>query len=115
MNLPDVRPADESEVDLVGYEESDEGLDLVASLIQASQTVDDKGNPVPIAAGTFAAYGMPDGGFMFVSSVDHGPLAGVKHTRMAPGLVRAISVLAGGGSKLSALRALTRRPRELPR
>lgn len=65
------------------------------------------GGPLaPIARGTFAAYPMEDGGIMFVTNVEDGPLAGVKHNRIKPGLIRAISVLAGGGGKLAALRAM---------
>lgn len=64
-------------------------------------------SPAPIAAGTFVLYPMADGGMMFVTSVDHGVLAGIKHSRIPPGMIRAVSVLAGGGSKMAALKALT--------
>lgn len=63
--------------------------------------------PVTIAAGTFALYPMANGGLMFVTSVQEGMLAGIKHTPIPPGLIRAVSVLAGGGSKLAAIKALT--------
>lgn len=72
----------------------------------AAMAREQQGQPEPIAAGTFVLYPMADGGLMFVTSVDHGPLAGIKHSRIAPGLIRAVSVLAGGGSKLSALKAM---------
>jgi len=52
---------------------------------------------------------MADGGLMFVTSVDTGPLAGIKHNRIPPGLIRAMAVLASGGSKLAALKALRRK------
>jgi len=64
--------------------------------------------PVPLAAGTFVLYPMPDGGVMFVTAVDEGLLAGIKHTRIPPGLIRAVSVIAGGGSKRAAIAAMFR-------
>lgn len=62
--------------------------------------------PEPLAAGTFVMYPMPDGGVMFVTSVDNGPLRGIKHTRIRPGMLRAVGVLTSGGSKMKALKAL---------
>lgn len=66
-------------------------------------------NPQPIAAGTFVLYPMEDGGLMFVTNIAEGDLAGTKHNRIPPAMIRAVSVLAGGGSKLQALKAMTRR------
>lgn len=83
----------------------DGALDLVAELQALAVDVD--GQPRPIAAGTFVLYPMADGGMMFVTAVDDGLLKGIKHTRITPGLIRAVGVLAGGGSKLQALKALT--------
>lgn len=65
--------------------------------------------PEPLAAGTFVLYPMADGGMMFVTSVDSGLLQGIKHNRIPPGLIRAMAVLAGGGGKLQALKALSRK------
>lgn len=79
--------------------------DLVTSLAQMAQEQRDQAPP--IAAGTFIMYPMKDGGLMFVTSVDSGPLAGIKHSRIPPAMIRAVSALAGGGSKMDALKALT--------
>jgi hypothetical protein len=68
-----------------------------------------EGDPRPVAAGTFALYPMPDGGLMFVTDVPEGVLAGTKHTKISPALIRAAATLAGGGSKLSAVKALVSR------
>ena len=90
--------------DIVGLPE-DDAADLIAQLAQLAQDQTD-GNPEPFAAGTFVLYPMSDGGFMFVTSVDKGPLAGIKHSRIRPGLIRAISIVASGGSRFAALKAL---------
>jgi hypothetical protein len=73
------------------------------------------GEPFALARGTFAMYPMEDGGVMFVTSVADGPLEGIKHTRIPPGFIRAVSVIAGGGSKLAAVKALVRKPKEIER
>jgi hypothetical protein len=65
--------------------------------------------PVPLMAGTFACYPMEDGAMMFVTDVTDGPMAGLKHTRIPPSMIRAVAVIAGGGSKIQALKALTSR------
>lgn len=87
-----------------------EMIDEIAALAkeQAEQ-------PEPMAEGTFVLYPMPDGGVMFVTSVEKGPLAGIKHSRIPPGLMRAMTIIAGGGSKFQALKALGFRnsPREI--
>jgi hypothetical protein len=63
-------------------------------------------NPEPMAAGTFCMYATPDGGMMMVTSVAEGhPMAGVRRTKVPPGMIRAITVLSGGGSIGSAIRA----------
>lgn len=63
--------------------------------------------PVPIAGGTFAMYPMEDGGMMFVTSCPDGQLLeGTKYTRLRPGMLRAITTLMGGGSKVAAVKAL---------
>ena len=79
--------------------------DFVDSLVQMAREQHDQVQPV--AAGTFVMYPMEDGGIMFVTSVDSGPLAGIKHSRIPPAMIRAVSALAGGGSKMDVLRALT--------
>lgn len=78
--------------------------DLMGELAEIAR--EQKDNPQPVMAGTFAMYPMEDGGVMVVMSGDVGPVIGVQHVRMRPGLMRAINVLAGGGSKLAALKAL---------
>jgi hypothetical protein len=81
--------------------------DLMDMIEHLKTMAEQSEQPHPIAAGTFALYPMGDGGMMFVTSVAEGMLAGLKHTRIPPGLIRAVSVLAGGGSKLAAIKALT--------
>lgn len=80
-----------------------DAADLIEQLAAMARTDE----PEPLAAGTFVLYPMRDGGMMFVTSVDEGLMAGIKHTRVPPGLIRAIGVLVNGGSKLSALKAMT--------
>ncbi len=82
-----------------------EFIDGLAAMAAASGG----GDPAPLAAGTFVAYPMPDGGLMFVTNVEHGPFAGQKHHRIPPGMIRAVAVLSNGGGKLAALKALTGR------
>jgi hypothetical protein len=70
--------------------------------------------PEPIAAGTFALYPMPDGGMMFVTDVQGGVMQGIKHHRIPPPMIRAAAALAGGGSRIDALKAMmTRRPKAI--
>lgn len=84
-----------------------EFLHELATLARASDT------PQTIAQGSFALYPMENGGMMFVTSVHEGPLVGVKHTPIPPAMIRAVLALAGGGSKLDAVRAaFGRRPRK---
>jgi hypothetical protein len=83
---------------------------LIDELAAQAQAQADQ--PEPIAAGSFAMYAMPDGGVMFVTSVPSGPMAGISHHRINPGLIRAIGVLAGGGGKLQALKALAGKGRK---
>lgn len=78
-----------------------EFIDELSAMATANEN-----QPVALAAGTFVLYPMVDGGVMFVTSVEGGPMAGIKHTRIPPGMIRAVSVLAGGGTRRSALRAL---------
>lgn len=80
---------------------------ILAMLATASTITDEDGNPKPLAEGTFAMYGMPDGGAMFVSSITGGPMAGTHHHRVPPGLIRAAVALMGQpGGKLKALKGL---------
>jgi hypothetical protein len=91
--------------------------DLIDALQQMARENDESGQPAALAQGTFALYAMRDGGAMFVTGVDHGPMAGVKHTRIPPGMIRAIGVIAGGGSKAQAVKAMIgigKRRKELP-
>ena len=83
-----------------------DAADVVALVDELAAMARDQDEPAPIAAGTFALYPMRDGGMMFVTAVDTGPMAGIKHSRIPPGLIRAMAVIASGGSKLAALRAL---------
>lgn len=99
--------------DIVPAEQSDEPIgvgdfmELIAQLAAVNAQAAEVGEaPRSMAAGTFALYPMPDGGLMFVSDIADGPLAGVKHTRIAPGMIRAAVALAGGGSKLAAVKSL---------
>lgn len=77
------------------------------SLIQAMAAANEAdGVNRPAVAGTFALYPMTDGGLMFVTDVAEGPLAGVKHSRISPALIRAAGALGSGGSKLGVVKAL---------
>ena len=86
----------------VDIADAGELIDELAAMAQQQA-----GAPEPIAAGTFVMYPMDDGGVMFVTSVDKGPMAGIKHARIPPGMIRAVGILAGGGSKIQALKALS--------
>lgn len=99
--------------DVLGPAEIDETdaatfIDELAELARAGG-----GEAQAIAEGSFALYPMPDGGMMFVTAVQEGLLQGIKHTRISPSLIRAVSVLAGGGSKRQALKAMLRKPRAI--
>lgn len=78
--------------------------EFIADLREIAESSGD--SPEPMAAGTFAMYATPDGGMMMVTSVAEGnPMAGVRRTKVPPGMIRAVTVLAGGGSIGSAIRA----------
>lgn len=85
----------------VDITDASELIDELAALAQEQAAA-----PEPMAAGTFVMYPMPDGGVMFVTSVDHGPMAGIRHSRIPPGMIRAVGIIASGGSKMQALKAL---------
>jgi hypothetical protein len=83
---------------------------ILDSLTGAAQLVPDGGPPKSFAAGTFAMYPMPAGGIMVTMKIDEGPLAGpVQHVPIPAGIIRAMTVIAGGGSKVQALRAMVSR------
>lgn len=92
-------------------DESTVGELLDAITATAAQTGD---GSTPFAAGTFALYTMPNGGVMVVMHSMEGPLKTPEPQRAAipAGMIRAMAVLAGGGSKLAALRAMTSKPRK---
>lgn len=68
--------------------------------------------PSPAVAGTFAMYahrhadtGAPTGGIVIVMKVDEGPMKGTHRAPIPAGMIRMMMALAGGGGKLSALKA----------
>lgn len=92
-------------------DQADDGADfaaLIGELGRASEHLGDPGaTPPPLAAGTFAVYPDGRGGVVMVMDVKEGAFpTGVHRGRIAPALIRAIGVLAGGGGKLAAMRAL---------
>lgn len=79
--------------------------DVLAHLASFANQTDDDGNPIPIAAGTFAFYATPEGGVMIVTDCPDGPFEGLHRHHLRPGMIRAIGGLASGGP-LGALKAL---------
>lgn len=79
--------------------------DLLAQLAQLATVTDGDGNPIPVAAGTFAFYPTPAGGLMIVTECADGPFEGLHRHEVKPGMIRAVGALAGGGP-LGALKAL---------
>lgn len=77
--------------------------DFISELAELARAAD--GQPTAMAEGSFALYPMEDGGLMFVTAVQDGPLTGIKHMRMPPSLIRAVAVFATGGSKMQAVKA----------
>lgn len=71
----------------------------------AAHAVAQGDHAAPILQGTFAMYPMEDGGVMVATNITEGPMAGVKHIRIAPALIAAGTALTGG-SKMGALKAL---------
>src|SRR5512138_397724 len=108
-DLETVRAQEIEEIDTDPENIDEQGLeDLLDAMKQMA--LDMEGGPAQaVAEGTFALYPMTDGGFMFVTAVDRGPMAGIKHTRIRPALIRAIAVIVGGGSKRAAIKAMFRR------
>lgn len=89
-----------------------EVIDTLTGTAATSSAVDENGRPVAFAAGTFAMYPMSQGGIMVTMKIDEGPLAGpVQHVPIPAGIIRAMAVIAGGGSKVQALKAMVRAPR----
>ena len=88
----------------------------VAALIDelAAKAAAEADSPTPLAEGTFAMYAMPDGGIMMVAAATNGPMEGVHHYRIPPAMMKAVAALAGGGSKLSALKGLLPGRRKAP-
>lgn len=73
----------------------------------ADMAKDHQGERHPLVAGTFVMYPMDNGGIMVVTTFAEGPMAGTtQHAPLPPALLRAIIALAGGGSKMSKLKAL---------
>jgi hypothetical protein len=65
------------------------------------------GAPRPIMAGTFAVYPTPEGGAVFVMDMVEAPSGpGTHRIKATPGIMRAISAAAGGGSKAAVIKAL---------
>lgn len=63
----------------------------------------------PLAAGTFAFYPDGRGGLVMVMDIRDGAFPeGVHRGRIPPAMLRAVGVLAGGGSPLQAVKALAR-------
>lgn len=79
-------------------------LDELAAKAAAASPAD--GPPAPMLAGTFALY--PDNGaLVLVMDIREGAMPqGVHRGRIPSGMIRAVGILAGGGGKLAALRAL---------
>lgn len=80
--------------------------DTIADIAEMAHNA--AGNPQPLMQGTFALYPMPDGGVMFVTDIAPGGQVpeGVQHYRVPAGFLRAVGAMAGGGGKMSALRAM---------
>jgi hypothetical protein len=91
-------------------EDQDHDVDLpsVFSELVSQQILDESGNPQPVIAGTMALYPDGRGGLVIVADVADGGImpAGVHRARLPAGMVRALGVLASGGGKMAALRAL---------
>jgi hypothetical protein len=87
-----------------------EVIDTLTATGNNAAAVDEQGRPVAFAAGTFAMYPMRAGGIMVTMKIDSGPLAGpAQHVPIPAGIIRAMAVIAGGGSKVQALKAMMRR------
>lgn len=72
--------------------------DLNAILTEVADLAKQAGdNPEPMMQGSFAMYPMEDGGVMCVANVAEGPMAGTRHMRLSPNLIRAVQGLASGG------------------
>jgi len=104
MSWQKAHPGDTPGELLPGEDIQIEPTDLVALLEETRQLARaGGGRPEALAQGAFAMYPMEDGGVMFV--VDSTELGGVRHTRITPGMIRAVTALAAGGPKLGAVKA----------
>jgi len=104
MTTTDITPTGDDILDLDATGEEIDISHLVDGLAELARNSDE---PVVLMAGRFAMYPMSDGGVMFVTECPVGLLsmAGVKRTRIPPAMLRATSILVGGGSKAQALKA----------
>ena len=87
--------------------DEDQAVDL-ASFIEALTThpIPTDGPPTPAVAGTFALYPGQQGGVVIVMDVTEGPdgLKGKAHRApISRGMIRMLTGLAGGGSKLGGM------------
>jgi hypothetical protein len=84
---------------------SEEIVDM-AGLMDRLKEIAKESDGKPIAGGTFAFYAMKDGGVMVVSEVLEGPMAGIRHIRVTPAILRLVSGLASGGGPVSRVKAM---------
>jgi hypothetical protein len=83
-------------------------VDLVDLFDQLARTNAEGGEPVRVAAGTFAVYPAQGGGVVLVLNVTEGPegLTGTMRKRLGPAMIRAMQAFGDGSGGLGAIKAL---------
>lgn len=84
----------------------------IADLTDAVPAVDGDGNPLPLAAGTFALYQDGQGGLMFVVEDTVGRFEIPRYNKIPGAMIQAVMALKSG-SKMGALKALMGRRRDV--
>lgn len=106
MTLPALPHNAAAEEDLSELVPEDDLATAMERIQAAAREAAARGEVYAFAAGTFAVYPTGDGGFMFVTQCVDGPMAGLKHTRIPPGMMRIVSAAISSGSTGDRVRAL---------
>jgi hypothetical protein len=95
------------------HEPAADDLGSFVDFLRAAGAAMDPDNPQPLLQGAFAIYPTAEGGVVCVANIDgDGPMAGVRHIPIRPGMIRALAAFAGGGARMANARTIFGRRRK---